>query len=245
MSVDTEEVNGVSIVERAKNAKAAKVAADEQERLDRVELAKENAATTLRRELKEHLGLEATEVVVVGGDGEQFTARTTIDGVTFGVLEGSYGRRLRIFYPCPKCGRETCGAYNIDSYGERVWIDLADAVQQRDDELAARNPCYQCRAEAEEERESTTAAPSVPTKTVDAGGPAFSRAAGPEGGDFCNGHPGMSLRDYLAAHALGFIHIADAIVCHGSDGAAMESWTTIAADAYAAADSMLKARVSQ
>lgn len=43
---------------------------------------------------------------------------------------------------------------------------------------------------------------TVTATKIDDGGPAFSRAAGPEGGDHCNGHPGMSLRDYFAAKAM-------------------------------------------
>jgi hypothetical protein len=68
------------------------------------------------------------------------------------------------------------------------------------------------------------------------GGPAFSRAAGVEGGDYCNGHPGMSLRDYFAA----------AII----QGRVQGGWipgdeAKCVAECYQLADAMLAARQSK
>lgn len=67
------------------------------------------------------------------------------------------------------------------------------------------------------------------------GGPAFARAAGPEGMCWANGDPGMSLRDYFAAATVtGLLSNANY-----SDSANV---SRIAADAYRMADAMIQAR---
>jgi len=70
------------------------------------------------------------------------------------------------------------------------------------------------------------------------GGPAFARGAGPEGAEFCNGHPGMTLRDYFAAQAAtGLVHF--------SGTAERFRPEDIAQAAFNIADAMIAERVKQ
>lgn len=79
--------------------------------------------------------------------------------------------------------------------------------------------------------------------TIDDGGPAFPMPdeRDSDGNGIKQGHPGMTLRDYFAAKAMGGI-MSDMAMFQHYITRDRDTFGHVASDAYAAADAMLAAR---